>query len=363
VNVIGSPLIIPENQVGLNYYTNPPTMAFPTVVDNSPQLTKSFKIKNTGIADVIIDWKMFDERDQAHKKEDQDLFKISIDKNTGFDSEENPFRLKFDLIEPEPSHGSAFQIEPQHVIIPARETQFFEVKFDSDQGVDTFRSVILSHPQLVDNFDLPKEEKELEHSMDERSPSKHVDLYDYQSDSSDEEGHHYMDSMQADEPRQPSDKERSRKRSPSDNEDDYLARDASKRDLGIVALKLFASTIEPVLTVDMKKKLDGEYYFNFYQWPVDHEEEPSPIQKICLVNETKANLIFNVNTEGPFKIVNTKTNSGSIHPLAPVRPSSKGIKAAPETMFSLQPDKIVQMKIEFSPPNCANLADWPIVKT
>ena len=35
VTINGSPLIIPENQVGLNYVTTPPTMAFPTIVDNS----------------------------------------------------------------------------------------------------------------------------------------------------------------------------------------------------------------------------------------------------------------------------------------------------------------------------------------
>lgn len=339
-------------------------MAFPTVVDNSPQLTKSFKIKNTGIADVIIDWKMFDERDQVNKKADEDLFKITIDKNTGFDSEENPFRLKFDLIEPEPSLGSAFQIEPQHVIIPARETQFFEVKFDSDQGVGTFKSVLLAHPQLVDKLDQSDMDKSSEHYLNEKSPKKPIDLYDYQSDSSEEEKiQQSIESMQADEPRHPSDKEQNDKRPLSEGEEDNLETEVTKRDLGIVALKLFAKTIEPVLTVDMKKKLDGEYYFNFYQWPVDHEEEPSPIQKICLINETKANLIFKVDTEGPFKIIGTKTNSGSVHPLAPVRPSSKGINAAPETMFSLQPDKIVQMKIEFSPPNSSNLTDWPLVKT
>mmetsp|Transcript_6993 Transcript_6993/g.7912 ORF Transcript_6993/g.7912 Transcript_6993/m.7912 type:complete len:308 (-) Transcript_6993:18-941(-) len=112
----------------------------------------------------------------------------------------------------------------------------------------------------------------------------------------------------------------------------------------------------------MKRKLDGEHYFNFYQWPTNHEEEPSAIEKICLVNETKANMIFNLSTEGPFKIVATKTNSGSTHPLAASKPSSKGVGSKPETMFSLQPDKIVQMRIEFIPPDPTNLAEWPVVK-
>ena len=43
VTVSGSPLITSENQVGLNYVTTPPTMVFPTIVDNSPQISKTFK--------------------------------------------------------------------------------------------------------------------------------------------------------------------------------------------------------------------------------------------------------------------------------------------------------------------------------
>ena len=56
--------------------------------------------------------------------------------------------------------------------------------------------------------------------------------------------------------------------------------EAPHKSLGIVALNLFAKTIDPILSVDMKKMLDNEHYFNFYQWPIDHEDEPSPIQKI-----------------------------------------------------------------------------------
>ena len=73
-------------------------------------------------------------------------------------------------------------------------------------------------------------------------------------------------------------------------------------------------------------------------------------------------MIFNLTTDGPFKIVGTKTNSGSVHPLAPVRPSSKSIKSKAETMFSLQPSKIVQLKVEFMPPSPSNDVEWPLVK-
>lgn len=88
------------------------------------------------------------------------------------------------------------------------------------------------------------------------------------------------------------------------------------RPLGIVALKLLAETIYPVLTVDKKQKLDHGVSFGFYHWSVKDEESPELEKKIILKNETKADLIFNVSVEGPFEIVDTKTNTGSIHPLA-----------------------------------------------
>ena len=49
INISGSPVIIPPNQVGLNYNTVPPSLAMPTIVANSNQISKTFKIKNTGI--------------------------------------------------------------------------------------------------------------------------------------------------------------------------------------------------------------------------------------------------------------------------------------------------------------------------
>jgi len=371
VTINGSPLIIPENQVGLNYFTNPPTMAFPTVVDQSPQLSRTFKIKNTGIADVVIDWKMFDQKDEKERDQEADLFNISIGKNTGFDSEENPYKLKFDLNEPEPSENSPFKIDPPVAVIPAREIQVFEVKFNSDQGVDKFRSVLLAHPQLLKDYQESTDQNDQsergknigleENKVEEVTKGRRtLDLYDYNSDSSlEDDGTPALsqDNQNIDDGSEKPETER------APDSDHDSTKDAVKRDLGIVALKLFAQTIEPVLSVDMKQKLDGEFYFNFHQWPMNHEDEPSDVEKICLVNETKANLVFNMKTEGPFEIVGSKTNSGSVHPLAPTRPASKGINAKAITMFNLQPDKIVQIKVKFSPPNPKDHLEWPVVQS
>ena len=82
-----------------------------------------------------------------------------------------------------------------------------------------------------------------------------------------------------------------------------------------------------------------------------------------MVNEAKGNIIFNIKTEGPFKIIATKPNSGSTHPLAATQPSSKEIGGKSETMSDLQPNKIVQMKIEFLPPSLSDSIEWPIIKS
>ena len=60
INISGSPITIPLNQVGLNYNTIPPTLPMPTVVANTHPINKTFKIKNTGIRSLQVDWKIFD---------------------------------------------------------------------------------------------------------------------------------------------------------------------------------------------------------------------------------------------------------------------------------------------------------------
>ena len=52
-------------------------------------------------------------------------------------------------------------------------------------------------------------------------------------------------------------------------------------------------------------------------WSVpDTEGAPDKVQKIIFTNESKADLTFNLNINGPFDIAKTKTNSGATHPLA-----------------------------------------------
>lgn len=60
VAISGSPVVIPANQVGLNYNTIPATLPMPTIVNNSQTISKTFKINNTGIRALQVDWRIFD---------------------------------------------------------------------------------------------------------------------------------------------------------------------------------------------------------------------------------------------------------------------------------------------------------------
>lgn len=134
INISGSPCIIPNNQVGLNYNTVPPTLPMPTIVANSaagspnatsssgkgfvPAISKTFKIKNTGIRSLQVDWKVFDQADLD--RADNDTFDIRVAKNQSFDKKRYPYKFQFTALEPEETQNSPFEVFPKSVIINAR---------------------------------------------------------------------------------------------------------------------------------------------------------------------------------------------------------------------------------------------------
>ena len=75
IAINGSPIVIPPNQVGLSYNSVYPTLPLPTVVSNTSSITKTFKIKNTGIRALQVDWKIY-EQNSTTKSSDLDFFKI-----------------------------------------------------------------------------------------------------------------------------------------------------------------------------------------------------------------------------------------------------------------------------------------------
>lgn len=190
INISGSPLVIPENQVGLNYNTIPATIPFPQVVDNSPAISKFFKVKNTGISDIGVTWKMFDMRPKEIEEEG-DMLQVKINPNNGFDAKENPFKLSFNMFEPEESFELPYEVEPKDCIVPSKGSKTFEVKFNSDQGIGELPAVLMAKPTQANQDVDPDDEEKIE---------------------------------------------------------------AMKRPLGTVALNLAAKTIDPYLVVDKKKR-------------------------------------------------------------------------------------------------------------
>jgi hypothetical protein len=95
--------------------------------------------------------------------------------------------------------------------------------------------------------------------------------------------------------------------------DDFTKKGA----LGIISLNLFGETIAPQLTIDKKTRNDGINHLSFKYWSIPNDPEaPNPTQKIIYTNNTKADMTFKLNINGPFDIVKTKSNTGAVHPLA-----------------------------------------------
>lgn len=119
----------------------------PTVVAKSQPIKKSFKIRNTGIRTLQVDWNIFDAKDLDSAETDP--FKLSIIKNQSFDKGKYPFKFNFNALEPAESTNSCFTIVPKNVAVQARSTQDFTVTFDPNIGTGTFKSIVLATPYLA----------------------------------------------------------------------------------------------------------------------------------------------------------------------------------------------------------------------
>ena len=204
INISGSPVVIPANQVGLNYNTVPPTLPMPTIVANSavaakagakgkvPAISKTFKIKNTGIRSLQVDWRVFDQSDLD--KVDNDVFSIGVVKNQSFDKKRLPYKFQFTAMEPDESLNSPFEVQPKGVVVNARSVQEFQVTFNPTKDVGNFRTILLASPELS--------QEEIEIADDPNDLPK-------------------------------------------------------KGSLGTIALKLNANTISPELSIDKSNRLDG----------------------------------------------------------------------------------------------------------
>jgi hypothetical protein len=174
-----------------------------------------------------------------------------------FDKSSVPFKFEYSALEPEPSKDSAFEITPASTVVGSRSTREFQVTFDPSKGTGWYKSIILASPELS------AEEIEVQTTTNPGG----LDL-------------------------------------------------SKKGSLGIISLVLDANTIDPKLSIDRKIKMDNENHLRFKYWSIQSQEAPARIQKLTFTNTSKADLTFNLNVNGPFDIVKTKTNSGANHPLS-----------------------------------------------
>jgi hypothetical protein len=62
--------------------------------------------------------------------------------------------------------------------------------------------------------------------------------------------------------------------------------------------------------------MDGERHIAMKVWSTTDEYAPSHTTNLIFSNDSKADMVFNFNTQGPFEIVTSHSNTGAKHPLA-----------------------------------------------
>lgn len=149
IAIKGSPITIPSNQVGVYFNEDPPALVMKPSVKNSGNVSKSFKIKNTGIQDIEIEWKIFDLQEIVSKNS-SDLFSLFIAKNEG--NSRDPYRVELEAVEPEQeSVNSPFTVTPKKSIVTPKGKFTYEITFDTSHSLGRSNSVILAHPHLAHN--------------------------------------------------------------------------------------------------------------------------------------------------------------------------------------------------------------------
>lgn len=118
-------------------------------------------------------------------------------------------------------------------------------------------------------------------------------------------------------------------------------------------------TINPFLTLDKGTRIDGSQLIKIQKWSYSDDDAPNTTKKLVLSNNSKADMTFNLGVDGPFEIVKTKSNTGAKHPLS-TQGASKVIAKKIETMFCLQPLKIVELHVKFNAPKAGDTEEWPL---
>lgn len=140
MNIRGSPLVIPTDQVGLGISEIPYTLNLGGMLVNTEPLRKPLRIDNTGTQPLKVKFSIYsiDELDQQ-----RDQFRIRIgdpEPGTG-----NIAGVKFEPIKPEKTSETPFQIDQEVISLPAKSTKIINVEYQSND-IKLFRSVLIAEP-------------------------------------------------------------------------------------------------------------------------------------------------------------------------------------------------------------------------
>ncbi|KRX10489.1 hypothetical protein PPERSA_08791 [Pseudocohnilembus persalinus] len=150
--------------------------------------------------------------------------------------------------------------------------------------------------------------------------------------------------------------------------------------VGDIVLYLQAKTIPAQLHFDKYLTVEGLHKLKFEKWALSENKKQS--KKICLVNKQASNMIFNLEIYGPFKLVQTCTNSPAKYELAQnsqLLSSSKGMQKLKsisqknnsqnlaiikpvQTQFNLVPNSNLEIEIFFEGPETDDYEHWPMVE-
>ena len=147
INVKGSPIVIPSTQLGVYFNEEYPVLSMKPVITNTGKCCKSFKVLNTGGQDIIVDWKILNIANRS--KEDEDMFSVTFERNEGNESE--PYKINFNVKEPEEANDTPFTIEPKRILLSPKEQITFEVSFDSSKLIGKYEVLLVAHPMLADD--------------------------------------------------------------------------------------------------------------------------------------------------------------------------------------------------------------------
>ncbi|KAL4510071.1 hypothetical protein ABPG72_010264 [Tetrahymena utriculariae] len=231
------------------------------------------------------------------QKDVSDFFKIKVeDPHLGTD---NVCQLKFEPIEPKEAEQSPFKIIQKSVLIDGRQDKSIQIEYESQQEAN-YNYVMVGKPRLV-------------------NPTESQTFIE---------------------------------------QNEMNLEDHPLLNMGTIAIYLKAQSLYPQLYFDKLKNVEGSHKLKFQKWAL--QENKKQTKEICLVNLLQCNLIFSISIVGPFKLVQSATNSPAKFDQ---QKSTKLVikdKNEIETKFNLVQNSNIKLKINFQGADINDTEEWPL---